>query len=124
MNRDEVTKLINGLDGYDGYVQFSNRPIEGKWSGKIDEQEEGFVYEAHFSNGSESLAIRQVNDVWLLSRTDISNLPKEDKVSYVSKFGKVIMAQVWEDEKDVYCEGMYVKQLKKVVFAGFVGGEK
>ena len=124
MNKNEVVTLINELEGYEGYVQFSNRPIEGKWCGPIDEKEEGFVYEAHFCNGKESLAIRQINDVWLLSRTDISDVPEEDKQTYESKFGKVIMAQKWEDEKDELCENMFVKRLKKVVFAGFAGGEK
>jgi len=125
MNHEELVTFINGLEGYEGYVQFSNRSIEDVWTtpGNIQiDPKEGFVYEAHFSNGKESLAIRQINDAWLVSTTDISRVPDEDRQGYESQSGRVQMAQIWEEMEDKYCAGMRVKKLSKVVFAGFEKG--
>ena len=33
------------------------------------------------------------------------------------------MAQIWATQSDALCEGMEVKKLSKVVFAGFEKGE-
>lgn len=128
-NKNEVIEYINALKGYEGYTQFSHRPIDVTKDifekGKVIEvkDEEGFIYEAHFCNAEESISIRQLNDSWLVSTTDISDIPKEDIQTYHSINGIVKMAQVWEAREDELCEGMRVKKLRKVVFAGFVGGE-
>lgn len=128
-SKKEVVEYINTLQGYEGYVQFSHRPIEEKdlfHNGKkveIDD-ESGFVYEAHFWNESEkkSIAIKQINDVWLVDETDISSIADEDTQIYHASHGlKVRMAQVWEEENDPLCENMPVRKLKRVVFAGFEG---
>jgi CRISPR type III-associated protein (TIGR04423 family) len=84
---------------------------------------EGFVYEAHFCNGVESIAIKQVNAAWFVSKTDISNVLDEDTEIYFAHEKNVKMAQIWKEEADEYCEGMEVNKLQKVVFAGFAGGE-
>jgi len=124
--RNEVITYINSLDGYEGYVQFSHRPIDMtkdifmQNSPKV-EDESGFIYEAHFSNGTESIAIRQINDSWLVSQTNIENIELETYYG-IDKL-KVNMAQVWEVQSDELCEGMEVKKLSKVVFAGFEKGE-
>ena len=132
--KTEVINYINSLDTYEGYVQFSHRPIdknkdifyEGK-SLKV-EDEAGFIYEAHFCNGINSIQIRQVNDSWLVSETDISNVNAADTQSYISDIEsfpyKVKMVQIWEIEEDELCDNMEVKKLKKVVFAGFEGASK
>jgi hypothetical protein len=62
--KEEVIKFINDLDGYQGYVQFSYRPIDKDKDIFIDknpkvENEAGFVYEAHFYNGKNSITIKQ-----------------------------------------------------------------
>jgi CRISPR type III-associated protein (TIGR04423 family) len=122
-NRNEIVEFINSLKGYQGYVQFSDRPIEHIYTTATDVQidpQNGFVYEAHFYNGTESIAIKQVNESWLVSRTDISNVPDTDIVTYFSSSAKVKMAQIWEPEADELCDGIQVKKLKKVLFAGFV----
>jgi CRISPR type III-associated protein (TIGR04423 family) len=128
-NRDEIIEYINSLKGYNGYVQFSNRPIDKNKDIFLDgnvkiENENGFIYEAHFSNGTESIQIRQINDSWLVSITDISNIDKKDIQEYISDIEdfdyKIKMAQIWEECEDEYCENMKVKKITKVVFAGFV----
>ena len=126
-NREEIEKYINSLQGYEGYVQFSDRPIEDIWTQKSDiniDAKDGFVYEAHFCNGAESIGVRQVNAEWLVSTTDISNISSEDTEVYFAHGKNVKMAQIWEEEADEFCENMLVKKLKKVVFAGFEKGEE
>ena len=134
MKKEEIVAYINReLQNYQGYVQFSHRPIDKKrdifLGGNIKvENEEGFIYEAHFCNGTHSIQIRQVNDSWLVSETDISGVNDIDTQTYISDIEhfpyKVKMAQIWKIEKDALCENMEVKKLKKVVFAGFEGASK
>lgn len=125
-NRTEIIEYINSLKGYEGYVQFSHRPIEIEKDVFMDkdpkvEVESGFVYEAHFSNAVESITIRQLNDVWLVSKTDIEGI--EPEIFYGIADLKIKMAQIWKVREDGLCEGMEVKKLSKVVFAGFKKGE-
>ena len=125
-NRQEILEYINSLEGYEGYVQFSDRPIENIWTQKSNistDAKDGFVYEAHFYNGSDSISIKQVNDVWLVDET--KDTPLTDTQDFVGINNlKVKMAQIWEAKVDPLCEGMKVKKLKKVVFVGFEKGEK
>ena len=129
--KQQVIEYINDLQNYQGYVQFSHRPIEKTKDIFLDnnpqiEDKEGFVYEAHFCNDKESIAIRQINDGWFISKTDISNIDKNDIQEFITDISdfnyKVKMAQIWEEVEDKLCENMKVKKLKKVVFAGFVDG--
>ena len=127
MTREEIKEYIDKLEDYQGYIQYSNRPINKEKDIFIDkdpkvENENGFIYEAHFSNGQESIMIRQINDSWVVSQTDILQVPKDDIQSYISDIKdclKIKMAQIWEEEEDEFCNGIMVKKLKKVVFAGF-----
>ncbi len=122
---------INNLKGYQGYVQFSHRAIDIKkdvFETRQDihvKDESGFIYEAHFCNGHESISIKQINGSWLISPTTLDG--NEDTQSYISDIKefnyKIKMAQIWEEKKDTLCEDMKVKKLKKVVFAGFVKGD-
>ena len=127
-NQNEIVEFINSLKGYEGYVQFSNGPIKDIFTTKSDisvyAEKGAFVYEAHFFNGLESLAIKQVNDSWLVSKTDVSNIDEKDTITYHAYEKNVKMGQIWQEEPDELCEGMMVKKLKKVVFLGFVGGER
>ena len=129
---EEVLQYINEkLGDYEGYVQFSHRPIEQDkdifYDGKVPkiDNEDGFVYEAHFANEKQSIVIRQINEGWFVSLTDIVAVPKEDMQSYASDIeglSRIKMAQIWVEEADELCEDMQVKKLKKVVFAGFEKG--
>lgn len=126
-NRVEVIEYINGLKGYEGYVQFSHRAIDLERDVFIGKELEvknelGFVYEAHFCNGVESIMIRQVNADWLVSKTDITNAELETFHGIDNL--KVKMAQIWKPEKDDLCKDMDVMKLQKVVFAGFEKGVK
>ena len=129
--KQEVINYINGLQNYQGYVQFSDRPIDNEKDIFNDktiqvEDENGFIYEAHFYSkvDNKSISIRQINESWLVSTTDISDI--EDTQEYltdISNFNyKVKMVQIWEVEDDPLCENIPVKKLKKVVFAGFRNG--
>ena len=130
--KKEVIDYINKLKGYQGYVQFSDRPIDKTKDIFLETDpritdEKGFIYEAHFYNEKEkkSISIRQINNKWFVSETDISNIDDNDIQEYltdIEKFNyKVKMTQIWEKENDPLCENMKVKKLKKVVFAGFKG---
>ncbi|MFA7083893.1 MAG: TIGR04423 family type III CRISPR-associated protein [Arcobacteraceae bacterium] len=126
----ETVDFINNLQGYEGYVQFSHRPIDKNrdifYEGKKVEvaDESGFIYEAHFCNENESISIKQVNDCWLISKTDILNIEKNDTQEYLSDIEdfnyKIKMAQIWEEKEDLLCENMRVKKVSKVIFVGFV----
>jgi len=130
-NHQEIIKYINQLQGYEGYLQWSHRAIDREkdifYNKEIKiESENGFVYEAHFCNGKNAIAIRQVNNAWIVDEVELSSVTTDDKQSYISdivNLPRVVMAQIWEDEPDKLCEGMQVKKLKKVVFAGFEKGE-
>lgn len=120
-NQDDVLKYVNGLKGYQGYVQFSNRPLKDIWRAYSDifiEANGGFIVEAHFFNGKDSIAIRQINDYWAIDET--KNIPLDDVQKFLTSHKVVVkMAQIWADEEDGCCESMKVQKLKKVVFAGF-----
>jgi len=132
-SNSEVLAYINKLDGYRGYVQFSDRPLEARdvfedKNPNVATDENGFVYEAHFSNGTNSIMIRQQNAGWIVSETDLSAVETKDtelyaleKTSHLKGVNSnwVKMAQIWKPEPDALCEGMEVMKLKKVVFAGF-----
>ena len=137
-SRTEVIEYINSLKAYEGYVQFSDTPLrecdvfEGYQDIKLTPTK-GFVYEAHFTNGKESIMIRQQNAEWVVSTTDdISKVEEKDmnlyaleKTSHLKdvKSEWVKMAQIWEAKADKLCDGMEVMKLQKVVFAGFEKGE-
>ncbi|MCI0501436.1 MAG: TIGR04423 family type III CRISPR-associated protein [Epsilonproteobacteria bacterium] len=125
MNQTEIIHYINTLKGYQGYIQMSDNPIGDIWQNFSDisfAPESGFVYEAHFWNGVDSVAIKQINDSWLVDEN--KNVSLTDTQVYQAKGGlKVTMAQIWESENDPLCENMPVLKLKKVVFAGFTKGE-
>jgi len=124
----EVIKFINDLNGYQGYVQFSHRAIDKARDIFITdnpkiENENGFVFEAHFVNNKESISIKQINDSWIVSRSDISNIEDRDIQSFLTDIKgfnhKVKMVQIWETKEDNLCENMKIMNLQKIVFAGF-----
>jgi len=133
----ELIKYINSLDGYRGYVQFSDRPLEQKdvfenSNPSVATDEKGFIYEAHFANDKNSIMIRQQNAEWVVSETIISDVKEKDmeyfaleKTTLLTsvKSNWVKMAQIWKSEADELCDGMDVMKLQKVVFAGFEKGE-
>ena len=127
LNRDEVIDYINNLKGFRGYVQFSHRPLDlakdifTDNDPKVD-NENGFVYEAHFANENEYITIKQSNNGWTVDRGSLKNI--EIKKFHGIAGNKVKMEQIWQEDSDELCEDMIVKKLKKVVFAGFVEGDE
>ncbi|MEA1892482.1 MAG: hypothetical protein U9N33_07200, partial [Campylobacterota bacterium] len=82
--RDEIITYINALQGYQGYVQFSDRPIEDIFREFSDihvDPNDGFVYEAHFSNGQDSISIKQLNDYWFVD--ECKNVSMDDTQTYI-----------------------------------------
>ena len=132
-DRLEVIKYVNTLDGYRGYVQFSDRPLNKKdifedRDPNITLDENGFIYEAHFCNDKKSIMIRQQNAEWMVSTTDISDIDEKDmeyfafeKTAHLKEMASnwVKTAQIWESKEDELCEDMNVMKLQKVVFVGF-----
>ncbi len=129
MNKIEIIDYINGLKGYQGYVQFSDTKIREcdifrEFQDIKLTPTKGFIYEAHFCNDAESVSIKQINDNWLVSTTQFSDIDdKETDIKmYKSIAGDMKMAQIWEVKSDNLCAGMNVKKLQKVVFIGFGNG--
>ncbi len=132
--QEMLIDYINSLSDYRGYVQFSHRALEAQdifedKAPNVAKDEKGFVYEAHFFNGKESIMIRQQNAEWVVSTTLIADVEEKDmnlyaleKTSHLEgvKSEWVKMAQIWEAKADKLCEGMDVMKLQKVIFAGFV----
>ena len=124
MNRSEVIKYINGLKGYEGYVQFSHRPIDMKKDifidkePKVEDEKEGFILEAHFFNRVDSVTIRQINSEWLVDENRAISLD-DVHCYYGIESLELKMAQIWRAKKDKNCANMDVLKLEKVVFAGF-----
>lgn len=122
-NNQEVINYINNLKNYCGYIQFSDEKIREcdifkEYQDIQLVQTKGFIYEAHFWNGTDSISIKQINNSWIISEN--KNISQNDIQKYIAKDGlKVKMAQIWDTVEDEFCEGMQVKKLKKVVFAGF-----
>nr|WP_314870040.1 TIGR04423 family type III CRISPR-associated protein [uncultured Campylobacter sp.] len=144
-NKDEILKYVNeNLKGYEGYIQLMGEKIDEKHLFLAGEQtpglgEDELIYEAHFFNANlkKSISIRQINDAWFVDETELNKvaLEESDIKTFYPKFGnfKIKMAQIWQDEKDEFCEvlredgtreGLPVLKLQKIVFAGFVKDEK
>lgn len=125
-NETEIIEYINTLKGCEGYIQMSDAPIKDIWTTPSTITfipQSGFIYEAHFFNGKDSIAIRQMNDAWYVDET--KDVPLTDTQIYYAKQSlKVRMAQIWEEEDDLLCENMPVLKLEKVVFAGFAGDKQ
>jgi len=127
-SKEEIFDYINTLKGYEGYVQFSNSKIRAEdiFKGYQDiklEPSEGFVYEAHFFNGTDSIAIRQLNNYIYVDENKNIALDGTNINIYQSKAGNIKMVQIWEKKEDPLCEGMFVKKCTKVLFAGFSEGD-
>ena len=121
-----IDDMQTNLQDYQGYIQFSNRPIDrekdifdnGKKVEAYDDGKNGFIYEAHFYKDGRSITIRQINDAWHVDQE--KNIDMNEIQTYHGIDGlKVNMAQIWHVEKDELCDFMEVKKLNKVVFAGF-----
>nr|WP_315046101.1 TIGR04423 family type III CRISPR-associated protein [uncultured Campylobacter sp.] len=155
-NRDEILKYVNeNLKGYEGYIQLIGEKIDEKHLFLAGERtpslgEDELIYEAHFfdEKSKKSVSIRQINDAWFVDETELggANLyPKKNpdikefhskfKPEFSAKFKevKIKMAQIWQDEKDEFCEvpqdngtleGLPVLKLQKIVFVGFAKNEK
>lgn len=144
-NKDEILKYVNeNLKGYEGYIQLMGEKIDEKHLFLAGERtpglgEDELIYEAHFFNVNlkKSISIRQINDAWFVDETELNKvaLEESDIKTFYPKFGnfKIKMAQIWQDEKDEFCEvpqgngtleGLPVLKLQKIVFAGFVKDEK
>ncbi len=133
-NQDEVIAVLNALNGYEGYVQFSNRQIEDKdvfRDGSIHivpPEENALLYEAHFfsptttTTTENSITVRYINGSWYLDETSTAEATGEDIQSYQSHYGVVNMAQIWEAVEDEDNHDFKALKLSKVVFAGFDQG--
>lgn len=155
-NRDEILRYVNdNLKDYEGYIQLMGKKIDKEQLFLAGERTPGLgnddlIYEAHFFNADlkNSISIRQINDSWFVDETDLKSidldpLKNPDVKEFHSKFKpefsakfkdvKIKMVQIWEDEKDEFCEvpqgngtleGLPVLKLQKIVFAGFVKDKK
>lgn len=118
-----IEKYINSLENYQGYVQYSDSKIRDcdifyEFQNIVLTPTNGFIYEAHFFNGKDSLTIKQVNSLWIVDKVENVNLTHTKTYSGINNL-EIKMSQIWEEKEDSLCLGMLVKKLKKVVFTGF-----
>ena len=127
-DNSRVIEYINSLSGYEGFVQFSHRPIDIEkdvfvdQEPKVEDEKEGFIYEAYFFNGSDSISIRQVNSGWIEHKESNISLKHVEKFYAIDSL-EIKMAQQWKPQEDKNCANMQVMKLEKVLFAGFEKGE-
>ena len=133
-SNDEIKNYLENLEGFEGYVQISNRPMDKDKDIFINKKiqiddKEGFVVEAAFCNKEKSVMINFINGEWIVSEYNIKGLKTE---SFLSKLKgenlKIKLAKIFEeideeisdvDEKNK--ETVKNIYLKNVVFAGFEG---
>ena len=126
-NKMEIIKYINNLKGYQGYVQFSDTKIRDCDIFKEFQDikltlTNGFIYEAHFYNGNDSISIKQINDNFYINEEFNVNIDDiQIYISDITDCPSIKMAQIWEEKLDELCENMKVLSLKKVIFVGFNG---
>lgn len=132
--KEEVKNFIENLEGFDGYVQISNREFEREKDLFINKKikiydDEGFVVEGFFCNGEKSIMISFLNGEWVVGEYDIKGLKKEVFLSKLKDENlKIKLAHIFEEREevisDIDCENketIKTLQLKTVVFAGFEG---
>lgn len=138
-SNDEIKNYLENLEGFEGYVQISNRPIDKEKDIfinkkiKIEDENNGFIVEGAFYKNNKSIMINFVNGEWLLSEYDLKDNIKYEKFNTkIKDFNKKIrLAQIFEElEEEIFDvneenkEKIKTIKLKSVVFAGFEGDEK
>lgn len=132
-DKNEIKNYLENLDGFEGYVQISNRKFEKKdlfINKKIEiDDENGFIIEGAFYKDNKSIMVSFVNGEWIVSEYDI----KDDETDiFLSKIEgsnlKIKMAKIFEEIEEEISdvngenkETIKTTILKAVVFAGFKG---
>ena len=121
---------------YEGYIQMSDRRIEKVFTSPQslpmwDTLHNGVNYILEMAlfdpDDSRSILIRQHNADWLVINVVLNaNEPLTSYYTVTSDTPKMKIAQIWEEEENVFCFNMNVWEPKYLLFAGFEevqGGE-
>ena len=127
--KDELEKYYNTLeDEFEGYIQISDERIKHifKTHTKLPKWEElhsggNYILEMALYNpkNKQSILIRQQNDHWFIIEKELKGDEPTDSFFTLEDNLKMKIAQIWEEEKDEFCNNWNVLEPKYLLFAGF-----
>jgi len=132
--KEEIKNYLENLEGFDGYVQISNREFDKDKDIFINKKiqindKEGFIVEAAFSNGKKSIMVNFINGEWIVNEYELNNKHIEfmEFNTRIKDFNKKIkMAQIFEETEEEISdingenrESIKTLIFKTSVFAGF-----
>lgn len=123
----EFSALSQSKDSFEGYILLSDKEpliLESAPLPDFDSLCNGgnFIVESALfcKSRNECIAIRQINDSFLVQRFCLESYPHKDFERFITINNKVAkIAQIWEEELDENCENLPVLKHKFSVFAGF-----
>lgn len=128
----EFSALSQSKDSFEGYILLSDKEpliLESAPLPDFDSLHNGgnFIVEATLfcKSRNECIAIRQINDSFLVQRICLDDYPHKDFERFITINNKVAkIAQIWEEELDSLCENLPVLKHKFSLFAGFDSAQK
>lgn len=136
MNLNELKTKLESLKG-SGYVQYiSRRGITLIDSPSDIDTASEIPLEIGLFDGKTSVSVRLIDGSWYIDETDTALITFEDKKApdyeekdikkyfSVREGKKVVIGQVWQEQKDPNCDGLKVKVFIKNIFMGFEGDER
>lgn len=127
----QFSALSQSKENFEGYILLSDKEpfiLENKPLPDFDSLcgERSFIVEAALfcEASNECIAIRQINDSFLVQRICLDNYPHKDFEKFITINNKIAkIAQIWEEEIDLLCENLPVLKHKFSLFAGFESKE-
>ena len=129
VNREDLKTYYEKLNTqYEGYIQMSDRRIENIFETptilpKWNELHKGINYILEVAlyepNTKMSILIRQQNDTWLILEKKLEGDEPTDSFFTLKDNLKMKISQIWEEEKNEFCNNLEVLEAKYLMFAGF-----
>jgi len=76
--KEKIKNYLESLEGFDGYVQISNREFDKNKDIFINKKiqiddKDGFIIEAAFSNENKSIIVNFINGEWIVSEYELND---------------------------------------------------
>jgi len=123
--KEKIKNYLESLEGFDGYVQISNREFDKDKDIFINKKiqiddKDGFLIEAAFSNGNKSIMVNFINGEWIVSEYELND--KMEIIEFNTKIKnfnkKIKMAQIFEEIEEEISDinGENIENVKTLVF--------
>ena len=123
--KEKIKNYLESLEGFDGYVQISNREFDKNKDIFINKKiqiddKDGFLIEAAFSNGNKSIMVNFINGEWIVSEYELND--KMEIIEFNTKIKnfnkKIKMAQIFEEIEEEISDinGENIENVKTLVF--------